>query len=151
MSQKRDPQRALRAKETLAILDEASALLRGYTCPASTECCRFGVTGREPWVTQAEWRLVEDEVRRQGRKLPMPPDGDTCPFLSPEGRCRVYAARPLGCRTFFCDRATGPGPLPRKTLATFPRRLDALTEVVRGRDQAARPLRSWLREALRAS
>ena len=26
-------------------------------------------------------------------------------MLTPEGRCAVYAWRPLGCRTFYCDRA----------------------------------------------
>ena len=133
-----------------ALYRDADALFQGATCEQSSECCRFGITGREPWVTQAEWRLVEDDVRRQGRKLPAIPDDDTCPFLSPEGRCRVYGARPLGCRTFFCERATGPGPVPRKALGALPRRLDALTDVEKGKDAGARPLRSWLREALRA-
>jgi hypothetical protein len=26
-------------------------------------------------------------------------------LLDARGRCAAYAARPLGCRTFFCDRA----------------------------------------------
>jgi Fe-S-cluster containining protein len=28
-----------------------------------------------------------------------------CPLLDAAGRCAVYEARPLGCRTFYCDRA----------------------------------------------
>ena len=144
-----------RSRATLAILDEASARVAHVTCDASTECCRFGITGREPWVTQAEWEVVMAEVARQGRKLPAIPDDDTCPFLSAEGRCRVYAGRPLGCRTFFCERARSVdgGPLhhlPHRTreLADLPRKLDALTVPERGRDTGARTLRSWLREAL---
>ncbi|MBM4358524.1 MAG: hypothetical protein FJ096_10500, partial [Deltaproteobacteria bacterium] len=32
-------------------VDEAYA---GHRCPTSTDCCRFGVTGREPYVTSVE-------------------------------------------------------------------------------------------------
>ena len=31
-----------------------------------------------------------------------------CTLLSDEGKCLVYASRPFGCRTFFCERARGP-------------------------------------------
>ena len=31
-----------------------------------------------------------------------------CPLLSADGRCRIYASRPFGCRTFFCDDAEAP-------------------------------------------
>lgn len=27
-------------------------------------------------------------------------------MLTDEGRCAIYASRPLGCRTFYCDRAS---------------------------------------------
>ncbi len=132
-----------RAPQALVLLDEASRLLAGWTCPASTECCRFSLTGREPSLTEAEWDLVETEVRRQGRKLPQTPDDGTCPFLTSAGRCSVYAVRPLGCRTYFCERASGPGPQPKRELRAL---VGALEAVSRGK---GRTLRSWLAEARR--
>jgi hypothetical protein len=146
------------ATRTRALLQLASDVVDGVTCDCSTECCRFGVTGREPWVTRAEWELVVLEVRRQGRRLPVLKSDDDddddegrCPFLDDDGngggRCRIYAARPLGCRTFFCERAVQPdgrrGKLPTtttRTLRPIAGDLAALTP-----QEEARPLRSWLR------
>jgi hypothetical protein len=146
----------------LAILGQASALVDGVSCDCSTECCRFGLTGREPWVTRAEFAAVVAEVRRQGRRLPVlddtrddDDDEGRCPFLDDDtgddgvlrGRCRIYAARPLGCRTFFCERAVLPdgrrGRLPTMTvraLRPLAQDLQALSP-----QEEARPLRSWLR------
>ena len=143
-----------RLKRGLAILREADEALAGFSCPASTECCRFSLTGREPWLTQIEWELVAAEVRRSGRRLPSTPadDDGRCPFLDETGHCRVYAARPLGCRTYFCDRAQGPQPLPKKALRRLPGELLALTvRSDKNGNVGARSLRSWLREARDAS
>lgn len=145
-----------RRARALAILDEASQILDGWRCEASTECCRFSVTGREPWVTQVEWDLVKDELKRQGRRLPHIPEDDDgrCPFLDDAGRCVVYASRPLGCRTFFCERARGPhdevklDKRDQGALRALPRELEALTVDVKGEDAGARPIRSWLRQEL---
>ncbi len=30
------------------------------------------------------------------------------PAALDDGRCRIYASRPFGCRTFFCDHAEAP-------------------------------------------
>jgi len=144
------------AGRTRALLQLASDVVDGVTCDCSTECCRFGITGREPWVTRAEWELVLLEVRRQGRRLPVVKDSDDdddgrCPFLDDDGngggRCRIYAARPLGCRTFFCERAVQRdgrhGKLSTattRTLRPIAGDLAALTP-----QEEARPLRSWLR------
>jgi len=100
-----------------AIYGEVDALLDGWTCDASTECCRFGVTGREPYPTAIEIAELEHAVRARGglpkrRVLPTVnergEDERRCALLSDEGKCLVYAARPFGCRTFFCERASGP-------------------------------------------
>ncbi len=100
-----------------AIYAEVDALLEGWTCDASTDCCRFGVTGREPYPTAVEVTELERAVRARGglpkrRVLPtVGPRGEDerrCALLSDEGKCLVYASRPFGCRTFFCDRASGP-------------------------------------------
>lgn len=161
--QSKQPKPAPDATKTRALLQLASDVVDGVGCDCSTECCRFGVTGREPWVTRAEWELVLLEVRRQGRRLPVPNDDDEgdargrgrgegrCPFLDDDGkgggRCRIYAARPLGCRTFFCERAVQAdgrrGKLPTSTtrmLRPIAGDLAALTP-----QEEARPLRSWLR------
>jgi Fe-S-cluster containining protein len=118
--------------ELFAIYEDAGALLADWSCPASTECCRFGLTGREPYVTSIEVLAIEKELARIGgarafrgaeplaasvasgksegvdkkRRLAMATDERTCPMLNHEGKCGVYAARPLGCRTFFCERAS---------------------------------------------
>lgn len=106
-----------------ALLGELEELYRrvdaayaGSSCPATTECCRFGVTGREPYVTSIEVAAVERAVRRRGgalsrkrRALPLFEGAGReriCAFLDDSGRCSVYGSRPFGCRTFFCERAT---------------------------------------------
>lgn len=103
------------------VYQQAGSLYAGWSCPASTECCHFGITGREPYVTSIELALVRRAIASLGgagalsRRTPassaLPiasddPASRRCPLLDPaSGRCRAYAARPLGCRTFYCDRA----------------------------------------------
>lgn len=145
----------------LAILDDASAIVDGVTCDCSTDCCRFKKTGREPWLTAAEFDVVVAAVKAQGRRLPPPPserkpdkkgdDDGRCAFLGDDDRCRIYAARPLGCRTFFCDAARHPdgrvGKLSSSTnqqLRALPRALAALTPGVE-----SKPLGAWLAAAAR--
>ena len=111
-----------------ALLEELAELYRqvdlsqvGASCPASTECCRFGVTGREPYVTSIEVAALRRAVARRGgplsprrRALPLATAPGSqkaeriCVFLDAAGRCSVYGSRPFGCRTFLCARATPP-------------------------------------------
>jgi uncharacterized protein len=102
---------------------EVDTLLAGWTCDASTDCCRFGVTGREPYPTAIEIAELERAVRARGglpkrRSLPTVgargEDERRCALLSDAGTCNVYASRPFGCRTFFCDRASGPAGEPAR-------------------------------------
>ena len=68
----------------------------------------------------------------RGRALPLTPNPDrerVCTFLDASGRCAVYASRPFGCRTFYCERATPGGK---------PDRQDERRLVDRIRDLAAR-------------
>jgi uncharacterized protein len=106
-----------------ALYAEVDALLAGWTCDASTDCCRFGVTGREPYPTAVELAELERAVRARGglpkrRSLPTVgargEDERRCALLSDAGKCNVYASRPFGCRTFFCDRAEGPAGEPAR-------------------------------------
>jgi Fe-S-cluster containining protein len=120
--------------ELLAIYAEVDALLAPYSCAASGECCDFANTGREPYPTAVELAEVERAMRAAsvsvGRKRRLPvARGRTeasrvCPLLADEGRCRIYASRPFGCRTFFCERITPEGSkLPRKELQDLSRRI----------------------------
>ncbi|MFT3926789.1 MAG: YkgJ family cysteine cluster protein [Myxococcales bacterium] len=129
-----------REDELLAELEQlytrADTLYAGATCGMSTECCRFGITGREPQVTSIELALVRRALSARGgglpkkRALPLARPGvrdeRTCPLLAPSGRCAIYAARPLGCRTFFCDRADVPAPPSRAALKELVRDLQEL-------------------------
>ncbi len=89
---------------------EREVAARRPLCLASGNCCRFEAFGHRLMVVglEAAWTLAQpevprlslpqiDEARRDGR----------CPLLDPrEGRlCGIRDARPMPCRTFFCDRA----------------------------------------------
>lgn len=132
-------------RRALAVLGEADQVLAGWRCDSSTECCRFAVTGREPYLTEAEWQVVAGELARQGRRVPAPRDDRVCAFLGEDGRCMIYPARPLGCRTFYCQRASGPR-VPRRAFADLLRRLEVLSS---DPDARGRSLTSWLKQARR--
>ncbi|MEZ4296059.1 MAG: YkgJ family cysteine cluster protein [Polyangiaceae bacterium] len=172
-----EPDESALLAELHAIYDDAAALLADWTCPASTECCRFGITGREPYVTSIELAAVERELRRIGgarsfrqaaplappepaargggkkRRLAMANDERTCPLLDESGKCAVYAARPLGCRTFFCERASSPfrarstrgRALPQRELNDLVQRVRAIAAKHRPQGDLGRALTRALR------
>jgi uncharacterized protein len=123
-------------RELRALYREVDALYEGARCERSTECCRFGLTGREPQVTSLELALVQRALKQRGgplaprrRALPLTRNADrerSCPLLEQSGRCAVYEARPLGCRTFFCGRAELPYPVERRALQDVVQRLKQL-------------------------
>lgn len=78
-------------------------------CELRTECCHFKLTGETPQVTSGEALVAAKALRAAGRKqLPERADG-ACPMLHPHtSRCIIYADRPFGCRTHFCQAAGGP-------------------------------------------
>ena len=100
-------------------------------CQSLTECCRFQLTGRTPHLTKGEALVAAKGVRAAGRKeLPASDDG-ACPLLKREtGRCLIYADRPFGCRTHFCDAAGGP--YPRKLVLDLIRRLEVVDQQLGG-------------------
>ena len=103
-------------EELYALYRRVDASYAGSHCPSSTECCRFGLTGREPYVTSVEVAALRRAVSRRGgplsakrRALPMATTATAeriCPLLDVSGRCSAYESRPFGCRTFYCNRAT---------------------------------------------
>jgi len=149
----RSPERAA----LLALYAEADALVAGWACRCSSgveapDCCHFAVTGREPYPTAVELEEVRHGLRAAGapppdrRRLPTVASRP-CPLLSREGRCTVYAHRPLGCRTFFCPDAEGPGGSrrwPRARLLDLGRRIADLSARFAPRDPRPRSLAAAL-------
>ena len=133
-------------RELLALYAEVDRLLAGYSCVASADCCHFARTGREPYPTAVELAELAHAVAAspppRSKKRVLPQIDRRCALLSPEGKCRVYAARPFGCRTFFCERVEGPddGRLPRAALQALGRRIADLSARAFPRDPGPRPL-----------
>lgn len=134
-----------------ALYREVDAVYAQTSCPGSSECCRFARTGRTPYVTPLELALVTRAIKRRGNTLPKRPaplhvrlpvvgeggtavdetfpeldDEDPCPLLDPTGRCSIYASRPFGCRTFFCERARSDRYVPHREMLVLLGRLKAL-------------------------
>lgn len=109
--------------EVRAIYAELARRPLERNCQARTECCQFQLTGLTPQLTKGEALVAAKGFRATGRKeLPDPPDG-ACPMLNRNtGKCLIYADRPFGCRTHFCEAAGGP--FPRKQLLDLIRRLE---------------------------
>ena len=129
--------------ELRALYDEVDALTNGLGCEESTDCCRFGVTGREPYPTAVEIAELARAVRARGgipksRTLPIVSER-RCPLLSDAGKCLVYASRPFGCRTFFCDHATVRA-MPKKEITRLSRAIADLSARFAPRDGGPRPL-----------
>lgn len=95
-----------------AIYDEAARQIAQQRplCLASGHCCNFSRFGHDLFVTALEtaWFVnhLEPVEAPPATHLPIvttPTANErTCPWL--HGRlCGARAARPLGCRTFYCD------------------------------------------------
>src|SRR5579883_3087209 len=156
--------RSAERAELLALYAEVDALLEGWSCACSragvgatpeAQCCHFAVTGREPYPTAVERAEIDHALRAAGgaerviggkRALPLAGGDDlrACPLLSRDGRCRIYASRPFGCRTFFCEHAEGPrgarDKLPRDRVNAVGRRIADLSARFEPRDPLPRPL-----------
>jgi Fe-S-cluster containining protein len=145
--------------ELQRVYGDADRALHGWSCESSTDCCRFAITGREPYVTSIELAAIERAVARRGgeralaavtgrrpgarRALPVQAGAERerrCPLLTPQGRCTVYAWRPLGCRTFYCDRATPGEPLPQAKLNELVRRVQEIAARHQPDGDRGRPL-----------
>jgi Fe-S-cluster containining protein len=77
-------------------------------CTGVSQCCRFRLNGRTPFLTKGEALVAARAWRAAGRKEVVPPADGSCPFLGKTGLCQIYEGRPFGCRTHFCEAAGGP-------------------------------------------
>jgi hypothetical protein len=87
-----------------------------------------------------------------GRKrLSLVDAGEPCPLLSDAGRCRIYASRPFGCRTYFCESSAAPSGRARQkqrdAVAAIGRQLADLSAAFAPRNPGPRPLTRALTEA----
>jgi len=100
-------------------------------CVARTECCQFQITGLTPHLTKGEALLAAKAYRASGRRDFPEEDDGVCPMLNRKtGRCMIYADRPFGCRTHFCEAAGGP--YSRKEVLDLIRRLEDLDVQLKG-------------------
>ncbi|MGA9524560.1 MAG: YkgJ family cysteine cluster protein [Myxococcaceae bacterium] len=138
---------AIRASilEVRAIYRHADALYAPYSCPASGECCQLSTTKRQPWLWRPEWEALLARLAREKRPVPPGRSDGGCPFLDAAGkRCTVYADRPLGCRTFFCGRRSGPAREPLEEMVRLSQRLEAVSRELDPELTSPRPIFEWL-------
>ncbi len=148
-----------RAKKSYVYYDNASAIADvkaiyqelatrpiERNCTLKTECCHFLLTGATPTLTKGEALVAAKAVRNTGRKdLPKRTDG-ACRLLHERtGRCLIYADRPFGCRTHFCQAAGGP--YTRKEVVDLIHRLEEIDQKLEG--TGSRPLHLAVDESLK--
>jgi Fe-S-cluster containining protein len=154
----RDPLEELRA-----LYAEVDARYAGWSCDASTRCCRFGVTGREPYVTAVELEELRAAIARSGRRLGRATstrgaaragrrrlalvDEGRCGLLTDGGRCAVYESRPLGCRTFHCADASAGAPVRQREINAWVARVRSMSARFTPGGDLGRPLSRVLRAA----
>ena len=114
--------------ELRAVYQDLDARPLARSCELRTTCCHFRVTGRTPSVTRIEALYAAKGYRASGRKTFAPRADGACPCMDAQGRCFIYAHRPFGCRTHFCEAAGGM--YPRKHVADLIQRLEALDEKI---------------------
>ena len=120
---KRDPDLQAAAAEVRAIYREWEARPIERNCTGLSDCCRFKMTGRTPFLTRGEALVAALAWRAAGRtSVPETADG-ACPFLK-GSRCQIYDGSPFGCRTHFCEAAGGPAA--RKDVRDLIQRLEAI-------------------------
>jgi hypothetical protein len=88
-------------REVYGALDAEVARLAPL-CVVSGRCCRFSEYGHTLFLSEPEAEFLLTEAPEPCRALD---GGATCPWQDARGRCTARAARPLGCRVYFCDPA----------------------------------------------
>jgi hypothetical protein len=95
-----DPNRFRVALHALYAALDAEIASMGPVCALSGRCCRFAEYGHTLFLSEPEAVLLLDEAPPPCRPLD---DGASCPWQDAAGRCTARAARPMGCRLYFCD------------------------------------------------
>lgn len=125
-TEKQRQEGARRLAEIYAELDELLAAVRPV-CLARGICCRFEEADHILYATGLEADHAADTLP----DAPAPEAEGRCPYHV-GGKCTAREARPLGCRTYFCD------PSMRDALeATHERFLGRIREIERDLDYPA--------------
>lgn len=86
----------------LAAMEAKSGMKCGRSAKCNSDCCRPSISGSEPGVTPPEIKLIDSFLAKH-RGFRFYEAGDNaCKFLGKNGRCRIYAVRPIDCRVHFC-------------------------------------------------
>lgn len=118
-------------REVRSVYQELAARPIQRNCQARTECCQFNLTGLTPQLTRGEALAAARAYRATGRRKFPDADDGICPLFNRQtGRCLIYADRPFGCRTHFCE--TAGGPYARKDVLDLIRRLEDLDVRLKG-------------------
>lgn len=120
---------------------DAAVAAFGPVCELSGRCCRFKDFDHTLFLSSVEAAVLLADAPAPARALD---EGATCPWQDAAGRCTARAARPLGCRVFFCDPAYLPhaGDISEQFLGKLKRLVDDL-----GLPWDYAPLHRHLREA----
>jgi hypothetical protein len=97
-----DPDQFRPALHALYDALDAEVARLGPVCGLSGRCCRFAEYGHTLFLSAPEADLLLAEAPPPARPLDR---GETCPWQDHAGRCTARAARPLGCRVYYCDPA----------------------------------------------
>lgn len=132
--------------EVRAVYRELADRAISRSCTLRTECCQFLLTGKVPHLTRGEVLVARRGLRAAGRTFVASRADGACPMLDPAtARCRIYEARPFGCRTHFCQAAGGP--YARRDVVDLIRRLEVVDAKLGG--DGARVLPSALSDVIR--
>jgi Fe-S-cluster containining protein len=124
-------------KALASLFARTDRMLAQWSCAGSGECCQLSRTGLEPFLFPIEVRALEAALGAQARPWPAARADGACPFLDASGRrCSVYAARPFGCRTYFCSRLSAPRAYPNASVEALNA---ALTQLSDRLDEGAAP------------
>jgi Fe-S-cluster containining protein len=88
--------------DRLADIAASTGMKCGRSAACHAECCRPAFTGGEPGVTLPEIALINSFLAKQTGFQFYEAGADACKFLGKNGKCRIYAVRPIDCRTHFC-------------------------------------------------
>ena len=88
------------------IADQVAA--RAPACVASGRCCNFETYGHRLYVTglEAAWcvnQLTSEHPTLDAKTIHEALERGGCPFQVAK-LCGIHTIKPVGCRTYFCDR-----------------------------------------------
>lgn len=81
---------------------EAERAGRSPRCDQSGKCCRFEAYGHRLFVTTVEAAAFKAILDAEPVPSVADWDGTGCVYQV-DGLCSAHAARPFGCRVYFCD------------------------------------------------